>query len=164
MDPYQNTQNTYNRIPDGESAQKTESWALIEAARKIADVITAGDDNDKEVRKKRREALRLNWHLWTIFQAELTTADENFPEEIRINVLTLCQFIDKHTVACLAEPTADKMRILIDINRNIAAGLAAMPEETENSASSNAPATGPAQADSDTNTPPTQPLSFDTEA
>ncbi len=132
MTTYTNTQGTYNRLPEGESSQRIQSWALIEAARKIALSIEAGADNDREVRKKRREALRLNWHLWTIFQAELTTADENFPDDIRINVLTLCQFIDKHTVTCLAEPLADKMSVLIDINRNIAAGLASMPLDEDN--------------------------------
>lgn len=163
MDPYQNNQSPYDRIPkDGDAPQKTESWALIEAARRIADSITAGEDNEKETREKRREALRLNWRLWTIFQAELTTVDDSFPNDIRINVLTLCQFIDKHTVACLADPIAEKMRVLIDINRNIAAGLAAMPENQAEAPT--APVTTNSPEPSAPPAPPSGLANFDTEA
>jgi len=43
-------------------------------------------------------------------------------------MLTLCQFVDKQTVKVLAGPTPDNMVPLIDINRNIAAGLMNLPE------------------------------------
>ena len=45
------------------------------------------------------------------------------PDEIRQNILSLSVFIDKHTVSALAEPSDRKLRVLVDINRNIAAGL-----------------------------------------
>ena len=70
-----------------------------------------------------KQALRLNWRLWTIFQAELLDETSAVPDEIRINMLTLCQFVDKKTVQILAKISADAMVPLIDINRNIAAGL-----------------------------------------
>lgn len=135
MSSYQNNQGPYNRIPEAGTTQEIESWGLIEAARRIADSIAAGDYEDKAVRDDRRDALRRNWRLWTIFQAELTSqSGDQFPEDIRLNMLTLCQFIDKHTVKCIETPDADDMRVFIDINRNIAAGIAAMPKpETPNS-------------------------------
>lgn len=116
----------YSSIPQANSPRMTEAWALIEAARRIAVALEdaeSQDMNDPKVRAALREPLRLNWRLWTIFQAELLTEDSELPEDIRVNMLTLCNWVDKHTVKCLAEPTAENIIGLIDINRNIASGL-----------------------------------------
>ena len=40
-----------------------------------------------------------------------------------INMLTLCKYIDTHTVDAIHKPTAEKIEILVNINRNIAGGL-----------------------------------------
>lgn len=104
--------------PEGAPAQVTEAWALSESGRRMA---LAAREGDAEVM---RDAIRLNWRLWTVFQAQLATGGSlDVPEDIRINLLTLCQFIDKHTFDAILEPSPKKLQILIDINRNIAAGL-----------------------------------------
>lgn len=116
----------YASTPQANSPRQTEAWALIEAARRIAVSLqeAEGKDNaDPKVRAALREPLRLNWRLWTIFQGELLSEDSDIPEDIRVNMLTLCNWVDKHTVKCLAEPTAENIAGLIDINRNIASGL-----------------------------------------
>ena len=81
------------------------------------------------------EAARLNWRLWTIFQAELLDPDSTLQIDIRTNLLSLAQFIDKHTVEFLASPTPDKLDTLININRELAMGLyeqpTTAPEESE---------------------------------
>jgi len=123
----------YERTPEvglGTPAN-TEGWALLEAAKRLASAIMHGEENDEKTTKLRKTALRLNWRLWTIFQAELSTEDCPVPDEIRLNMLTLCKFVDKHSVGCLANPTANKIRVLIDINRNIAAGLLQVAEDDE---------------------------------
>ena len=108
----------YATIPQGGLPQYTEAWALIEAARRMAEATAA--ENAKE---EMREALRLNWRLWTIFQVELTTGESDVPEDVRMNMLTLCKYIDQHTVGALAEPTMEKIEVLVNINRDIAGGL-----------------------------------------
>lgn len=112
----------------GGNPRITEGWALIEAARRMAESITMkGDENErKEAMKK---AARLNWRLWTIFQSEMTVDENDVPFEIRINMLTLCKFIDKHMVGVLAGPTPELLATMIDINRNIAAGLMELPDD-----------------------------------
>jgi flagellar protein FlaF len=45
------------------------------------------------------------------------------PKALRENILSLCNFIFKRTVAILAEPDREKLLVLIDINREVAAGL-----------------------------------------
>ena len=102
----------------GTSARDTEAQALLEAARRLD--AAAGNEQDHD---GYRTALRLNWRLWTIIQADVAADGSPLPDDIRQNILSLSVFIDKHTVGALAEPHGRKLRVLIDINRNIAAGL-----------------------------------------
>jgi flagellar protein FlaF len=73
------------------------------------------------------EAVRVNWRLWTILQAELLDPQCQLPDELRSNVLSLAQFIDKHTVDIIAEPKPEKLDVLIAINRELAGGLFTSP-------------------------------------
>ncbi len=144
--PYSKQVQHYERTPEPGDPRQTEAWALIQAAKRLAMAITHGEDSDRETKNLRRNALRLNWRLWTIFQAELTQERQDLPTEIHRNMLTLCQFVDKHTVGALVEPTAEALRVLIDINRNLAAGLMSQPAGTESApaeATAEPPATQP---------------------
>lgn len=120
---------TYKNLPSPGQPHYTEAWALIEAARRMADVIKDGIPDDIKKRNDVRDAIRLNWRLWTIFQAELTTAENpQVSDDIRQNMLTLCKFVDQHTVVILGKPTPESIVTLIDINRNIASGLLELSE------------------------------------
>ena len=134
MPPYENQVKKYERRPVADNPAQTEAWALLEAAKRMAMSIVDSEGDPKQIKNTRKAALRLNWRLWTIFQAELTTERAEVPEEIRINMLTLCKFVDKHTVGALVNPTPEAMTVLIDINRNIAAGLAQIPDDGERDA------------------------------
>jgi flagellar biosynthesis activator protein FlaF len=109
----------------GAKASQREANALLETAR-MMDACT-GNLDDIEAYKA---ALRLNWRLWTIFQADISSNENPLPVEIKENILSLSVFIDKHTVGALSEPEGRKLKVLVEINRNIAAGLMAVPEET----------------------------------
>lgn len=119
--------NTYSSVPTGGSPSHTEAWALTEAARRIAMALekAAGADDLAMPAAKRevRDAIRLNWRLWTIFQAELTLETNPIPMDLRQNMLTLCQFVDNHTIICMSQLNPEQIKTLIDINRNIAQGL-----------------------------------------
>ncbi len=129
MSSQQSKVKSYERVPQGGQPAQTEAWALLEAASRMAAAIVSGDPSEKETKERMKTALRLNWRLWTIFQAELLDEKCSVPDEIRVNMLTLCQFVDKQTVKILAGPTPEIMVPLIDINRNIAAGLMNLPEK-----------------------------------
>ena len=92
-------------------------------------MVQYGDFTDAGDRRKMRDAMRLNLRIWTIIQAEQTAGDNQLPDPIRQNILTLCKFIDKHSVDAMIEPTAEKAAVLININRNIAAGLLGSTED-----------------------------------
>ncbi len=104
----------------GSSARQTEAQALLETARMMDAAVDADEGQGDDAY---RAALRLNWRLWTIIQADVSSTENPLPDDIRQNILSLSVFIDKHTVNALAEPSGRKLRVLIDINRNIAAGL-----------------------------------------
>ena len=113
----------YSRLPTPGSPTYTEAWALVEAARRMAVAIESGPLDDPEVRKATRDALRINWRLWTIFQTELSADTSPVPIDIRENMLSIANFVDSHTVRTMADPSPEKIATLIEINRNIATGL-----------------------------------------
>jgi len=100
-------------------AQNSEGWALIEMARRLDEAKQGGQDNLPAL----LDAVRLNWRLWTIFQAELVEPECQVPREIRENLLNLSNFIDKRSVDMIAKPDLAKVDVLININRQIGAGL-----------------------------------------
>jgi len=78
-------------------------------------------------------ALTYNRKLWTVFYdtAVENKYDAETPVSLRQNILNLSLFVFKHTLNILTEPSADKLDVLIDINRNIAAGLMQSVENTK---------------------------------
>ncbi|MGE0254130.1 MAG: flagellar biosynthesis regulator FlaF [Alphaproteobacteria bacterium] len=107
----------------GGSPRETEGRALLEAARRLSLAQAEPADRDGLL-----DIVRLNWRLWTIFQSEISAPACQLPHEIRQNMLTLCNYVDKRTVEILADPRAELLSILININRNIAAGLLTNPD------------------------------------
>jgi len=61
--------------------------------------------------------------VWSIFQSELTRKDNPLPRQLKENILSLSLFIDKRILEVMAYPAPEKLKILIDINLNLAAGL-----------------------------------------
>ena len=99
------------------SPGEVEAWGLMQAALRMKES-REGNQPDEIML-----AVRLNWRLWTIFQADLLDPDCRIPDEIQMNLLSLANFIDHHTVAFLSDPEPEKLDILISINREIAGGL-----------------------------------------
>ena len=104
------------------SGRELEAAALFKAARRLEAVKAQWDAPDRDALLL--EALRYNQRLWTVFQAELERPDHGIPEELRLNLLRLSAFIDRRTFDLMANPEREKLQALIDIDRNIASGLA----------------------------------------
>jgi flagellar biosynthesis activator protein FlaF len=107
---------SYARTPAPGNPASTEAWALLEAARLMADAKDKG-------REPLLAAVRKNWRLWTIFQASVVDADCKLPDALRANLLGLSNFIDRHIARILADPDPKHLEVLIRINRQIAEGL-----------------------------------------
>ncbi|KAF0223967.1 MAG: hypothetical protein FD176_1565 [Rhodospirillaceae bacterium] len=117
-------QTPYNSVPQPGNPRQTEAWALTEAARRMSLAQKEGASSDDLL-----VAVRLNWRLWTIFQAELSGEESALPDQMRLDMLSLCNFIDRRSVDIIAEPLPAKLDVLININRQIAAGLFSTPTE-----------------------------------
>ncbi|WP_259783137.1 flagellar biosynthesis regulator FlaF [Aestuariispira ectoiniformans] len=104
------------------SPQAAEGYALIEMARRLEKARQAPDDIENILVQT-----RLNWRIWTIIQSELVDPDCQVPREIRENLINLSNFIDKRSTEILATPDAAKLQVLININRQIGAGLMGNP-------------------------------------
>ena len=72
-------------------------------------------------------ALRFNRRPWTVFMSSVADPQSTLPQDVRENVANLGIFIAKHMLALQIEPAAQKLDVLININRQLAAGLRATP-------------------------------------
>jgi flagellar protein FlaF len=105
------------------SGRELEAAALFKAARQLEACRREWDSPGREQRLD--EALRYNQRLWTFFQAELASDECPLPLELRRNLLQISGFVDKRTFEMMAAATPEGLQALIDIDRNIASGLAA---------------------------------------
>lgn len=116
--------NPYSNVPAPTSdPRQVEGWALTETALRMK----AAQQQQPENESALLLAVRTNWRLWTIFQASLLEPDCPLPSDLRSNILSLANFVDKHTAGILADPTPAKLDILIRINRELAGGLLTPP-------------------------------------
>ncbi len=74
-------------------------------------------------------ALRFNRKLWNVFVSSAVREDNPLPAMIRQNVASLGVFVLSHTLKTEANPQASKLDVLININRELAAGLRAVRAE-----------------------------------
>ncbi|MDC9824350.1 flagellar biosynthesis regulator FlaF [Devosia sp. ZB163] len=72
-------------------------------------------------------ALAFNRKLWTVFLGSVTGEESALPKPLRENIANLGLFVMKQTMTVQAEPAPGKLTVLININREIAAGLRAGP-------------------------------------
>ena len=102
------------------SPREVEAMAFTKAALLLEDAKKKTDSIDEF-----SKALRFNHLLWTIIQADLTEPDNQLPPEIKANVMSLSIFVDKQTTKALRSSAPADLDVLININRNLAAGLRA---------------------------------------
>jgi flagellar protein FlaF len=69
------------------------------------------------------QALHYNRKLWTIFLTSVTSGDNPLPPEIRQNVANLGLFVMNQTLTVMGNPQRERLPSLININRELAAGL-----------------------------------------
>jgi len=99
--------------------RELEGTLLIKAASQLQRVKEGWPDSRREL----NAALIYNRKLWTIFASSAAENDHPLPKEIKQNIANLAVFIFKHTTKVEAEPAPERLDTLININRQIAAGL-----------------------------------------
>lgn len=84
-------------------------------------------DNEKETLS---DALRYNRRLWTIFTTGVMRDDHPLPKPVKQNIANLGLFIFQRTIDIELDAAPEKLKPLISINCEIAAGLRGRPPES----------------------------------
>src|SRR5689334_23633016 len=108
------------------SARDLEANLLSKAASNLQRL---RDNWDATPARELHTALRFNRRLWSVFMASVTNDNSHLPLDLRQNVANLGIFVAKQTVSVEIEPKPQKLDVLININRQLAAGLRANPTQ-----------------------------------
>ncbi len=116
----QNAYEAYKETATATTApRELEASLLLKAATRLQEVHDSWSDD----RSMLYSVLHYNRRLWTVFVGAVAEEDSPLPLEIRNNVASLGVFIFKHTIDVQQNPTPEKLKTLININKEIAAGL-----------------------------------------
>ena len=110
----------YARVANTTSSPRDiEAQALLLAANKLQAVMNNLDATYTQM----SEALMFNRKLWTIFLSEAQREENPNSLDVRQNIANLGVFVLSQTAALQMSPQREHIKPLIEINRNIAAGL-----------------------------------------
>ena len=101
------------------SPRDLEASLLLKAAARLQAVIDTWDQNKSDL----NDALTYNRKLWTLFLGSAVDSDNPLPLEIRQNVANLGMYIMNQTIAVTSDPKIEVVNSLVNINRQLAAGL-----------------------------------------
>ena len=101
------------------SPREIEAQALLRAARQLQEVQANWNGPDRNMHK----ALLFNRRLWSIFMTEAEANENPHSLEVRQQIANIGLFVLTRTVDMQLDPDPAKLKSLIDINCNIAAGL-----------------------------------------
>ncbi|UZF94341.1 flagellar biosynthesis regulator FlaF [Bosea sp. NBC_00550] len=101
------------------SPRELEASLLIKAATRLQAVADDWSMREREL----DEVLTYNRRLWTLLVSAVIAEDNPLPVGIKQNILGLANFIFNQTFRISSDPQPQSLGILININRDIAAGL-----------------------------------------
>jgi flagellar protein FlaF len=103
--------------------RELEAQLLLRAAAKLQAVKDAEANGDQDV----VSAIRYNRRLWLVFAGSLGRPENQLPVAIKQNVANLANFVINHSMKLESdkEGALGRVGVLININREIAAGLRA---------------------------------------
>ena len=116
----QNAAQAYGKVAkEIASPRELEADLLLKAAARLQAVHDAWDQKRPDL----DAALLYNRKLWLVFVSSITDVNHPMPLEIRQNVASLAVFVMKQTLAVMTDPRPEQLTSLININRELAAGL-----------------------------------------
>tara|TARA_R110000868_G_scaffold108512_4_gene296132 strand:- start:2299 stop:2670 length:372 start_codon:yes stop_codon:yes gene_type:complete len=108
----------------GSDPREIEASVLMKAAARFNQIKSAWTDKTPA---DLDPALLYNRTIWTVFATSVTETESALPKEIRQNIANLAVFVFKRTLEIQTTPTPEMLDVLININRQIAAGLIQRP-------------------------------------
>jgi flagellar protein FlaF len=119
--------NAQKHTPD---QRELEGRVLLKAAGMISDIQKDWDNMNPDTLE---QTIKYNRQIWMMFYDTALENPENpggviRPNDLRSNIINLANFIFKREIEILANPEKQKLDVLININREIAAGLMTKPK------------------------------------
>jgi len=103
------------------SQREIEAQVLLKSAKMMNDL---KDNLDSASAEDIESALKYNRQIWMMFyDTAIENPDKDRPNSLRSNIINLANFIFKREIEIVAAPSAPKFEVLININKEIAAGL-----------------------------------------
>lgn len=121
--PYAQAAGAYdtNAQANAGNQRELEARVLLKSNRMLQQLIDGWDDRPKDLLE---ETLKYNRQVWMLFyDTALENKDGDRPNDLRSNIVNLANFIFKREMEIMANPQKEKLDILININREISAGL-----------------------------------------
>jgi flagellar protein FlaF len=116
--------NVYARVAKvGQTPREIEASVLLNAAARLQAICDKWDEKQDDL----VEALTYNRRVWTVLSSAATAAENPLPDSVKASMASLAMFIFNRTFDVMVEPAAPKLKALVAINREIAAGLRAVP-------------------------------------
>lgn len=123
--PYANAAGKYGKTAKETTDQRDlEGQLLLKAANELQRL---HDQWDEATPEDIDNVLTYNRKLWMLFFDTAIENTDNRPVDLRNNIVNLCNFIFKRSLNILSEPSREKLQVLMDINRQVAAGLMTKP-------------------------------------
>ncbi len=121
--PYAKATNAYDSHAQAHttSQRELEGRVLLKSNRNMQKLIDNWDNISKDMLE---EALTYNRQIWLLFyDTAIENKGEGHTNELRSNIVNLANFIFKREIEIMTDPKKEKLDVLININREIAAGL-----------------------------------------
>ncbi len=96
-----------------------EAHVLLKSAARLQGI----RDNFEARQGELSDALLANRKIWTIFVTGMTADECPLPQLVRSNIINLGMFVFSRTLQLSVDARPEQLSVLIDINRNLAAGL-----------------------------------------
>jgi len=141
--PYTHAADAYGNTAGVTDQRSLEGKVLLKSARQLEELSKRLANGEIVSLEDIGHAVEYNRKLWMVFVNETMNDSHPLPQEIKNNIASLGVFVFKRSTAILADTTPEKISALIDINRNIAAGLMKQPKASENKAPETPPQTDP---------------------
>ncbi len=129
--PYSNASDAYGTTAAATDQRSLEGQILLKAAQKLEDMAKRLEAGEKPSLEESGETLTYNQKLWQFFVGEMMNSDHSLPLDIKNNIASLAVFVFKRTQEIMIDMKPEKFKALININRNIAAGLMSRKPQAE---------------------------------
>lgn len=121
--PYLNASNAYGTTAATTDQRSLEGKILLKSAMQLEQLATRLRNGEKASLEEIGEVLEYNQKLWTLFVSETMNEEHPLTQDIKNNIASLGIFVFNRTKDILIDTKPEKFGALVDINRNIAAGL-----------------------------------------